>query len=386
MVRKLTTLILAAVFIGLTGCTQGGGGPTTWLDQPLDNTKLPLARTQIMAHASDDSGVASFEFFIDKDPLVSVKAGGGKFGEALVEWEPKAPGEYTVRVHAVNGAGNSGPDAISVVTVGEMAGLPITVTPSITPVALAEISDTPVPVAAGTTVTITVTISPTTEKGLKVVANQNANCRYGPSTAYQSVGFLLKGQHAPIVGRNSYGDWFVINLPGKTVSCWVSGVAVDVTGDTGQVAVVIPPELIISDTPEEEEPITEPEEPIITPPTIEQMIIIPIDTIPPVISNLQASPNLILMQGPGCPTYSRVTLVSAAVSDEGGLGSVVANWSLAGQQGQNAMSPAGGGIYQASFGPLSTVGELSITVSAQDTAGNSATAGPVTVQVQNCIE
>jgi hypothetical protein len=74
------------------------------------------------------------------------------------------------------------------------------------------------------------------------------------------------------------------------------------------------------------------------------------------------------------------------VTDETGVSNVVARWGFAGQSGEVYMSSFGAGGYQAVIGPLNTVGELAITVFAEDLAGNSAESGPAIVQVQNCIE
>ncbi len=115
---RLIALLLVALL--LASCAAPGQGPRTWLDRPLDGSKHPLGPIIILAHASDADGVASFEFFIDQDPLVDVSAAGGRLGEAAVEWTPTEPGTYTVRARATDSAGNVGSEATSVVTVGDM--------------------------------------------------------------------------------------------------------------------------------------------------------------------------------------------------------------------------------------------------------------------------
>jgi len=109
-----------AMSVLLAACGSPGQGPMTWLDQPLDGSRLPLAPVTILAHASDPDGVASFEFFIDQDSLATAPAGGGRLGEATVGWTPAEPGTYTIRARAVDSAGNTGSEATSVVTVGEL--------------------------------------------------------------------------------------------------------------------------------------------------------------------------------------------------------------------------------------------------------------------------
>jgi hypothetical protein len=74
----------------------------------------------IQAHASDADAVATFEFFVDDAPLVSATADGGRLGMAMVEWNPTAPGTYTIRAQGIDNQGNAGSDAISVITVGQV--------------------------------------------------------------------------------------------------------------------------------------------------------------------------------------------------------------------------------------------------------------------------
>ncbi|MGB3904372.1 MAG: Ig-like domain-containing protein [Anaerolineae bacterium] len=92
----------------------------TWLDRPLDGSKLPLGPVTILAHASDADGVASFEFFVDNDPLATAPAAGDRLGEGTVGWTPTEPGTYTIRARAIDTQGNPGSEATSVVTVGEL--------------------------------------------------------------------------------------------------------------------------------------------------------------------------------------------------------------------------------------------------------------------------
>jgi len=118
-----------AMSVLLAACAAPGQGPMTWLDQPLDGSRLPLAPVTILAHASDPDGVASFEFLIDQDPLATAPAAGGRLGEATVGWTPAEPGTYTIRARAIDSAGNTGSAATSVVTVGELVEPSLTAQP-----------------------------------------------------------------------------------------------------------------------------------------------------------------------------------------------------------------------------------------------------------------
>jgi len=123
-------LVLALV---LAACAPSSTqGPTAWLDQPLDGARLPLAPQEVTAHASDADGVASLEFYVDGTILVSAPAGGGVLEHATVGWNPSGPGVYTIGVQATDSQGTVGPEARSVVTVGEVAS-PSPPVPSIAP-------------------------------------------------------------------------------------------------------------------------------------------------------------------------------------------------------------------------------------------------------------
>jgi hypothetical protein len=218
---------------------------------------------------------------------------------------------------------------------------------------------------------MTSTPSPTTPAVAELIARQNANCRLGPGTAYETTAFLLQGQRALVVGRNTQSDWFFISLPDKAEKCWVSKSTVEFQGDINLLAVISAP----------------PPPQIITV-TVGAIIIVPppllVDITPPVVSFPSALPPQILVDGPGCLSYPRITVVSVTVTDETGVSNVVARWSIAGQSGEVSMSSSGGGGYQAVIGPLNTGGELAITVFAVDLAGNSAESGPAIVQVIYC--
>ena len=138
------SLLLAACS---TSVSTHGHGPTVWLDQPLDGARLPLAPQEITAHASDTTGVASFEFYVDGNLLVSAPArmiapldvytasfpgseSTAYLADATVGWNPSRPGVYTVSAKATDIQGNAGAEARAVVTVGEVVS-PSLPTPSV---------------------------------------------------------------------------------------------------------------------------------------------------------------------------------------------------------------------------------------------------------------
>lgn len=122
MGRNIVCCVLVLVLgLVLAACAPSSTqGPSTWVDQPLDGGRLPLGPEEVTAHASDAGGVASLEFYVEGTLLVRAPAGGGVLEHATVGWTPSRPGVYTLSVKARDSQGNIGPEAIAVVTVGEV--------------------------------------------------------------------------------------------------------------------------------------------------------------------------------------------------------------------------------------------------------------------------
>jgi uncharacterized protein YgiM (DUF1202 family) len=120
LMKRLDNFVVAILLLSLTltACSQPVAGPSAWIDRPLDNSTHPLAPLIIQAHASDTSGVASFEFVVDDATLTIISATGGRLSEASYEWTPSAPGTYTIKVRATNAGGDVGAFASSRVTIG----------------------------------------------------------------------------------------------------------------------------------------------------------------------------------------------------------------------------------------------------------------------------
>jgi hypothetical protein len=59
------------------------------------------------------------------------------------------------------------------------------------------------------------------------VANQNANVRSGPGTAYPSIGAIPKGGSATVIGRNAVAGWWYIEYPSAGRFGWIAGSVVD---------------------------------------------------------------------------------------------------------------------------------------------------------------
>ncbi|MBN1439086.1 MAG: hypothetical protein JW929_06725 [Anaerolineales bacterium] len=85
------------------------------------------------------------------------------------------------------------------------------------------------------------TPTPSSEKGPTATLTANTNCRRGASTDHEIVTFLRDGQTAPIVGRNADGTWWLVQVPGTAVRCWVWGQLTETRGDLNGVPFVESP-------------------------------------------------------------------------------------------------------------------------------------------------
>ena len=354
--RRFLAFPLLLVIL-LVGCLSPRGGPQTWIDFPLNDSSLPLAPVSITAHASHSSGVSTIVFAVNGDEQAAVTVGGTRLEDATYQWVPPAPGRYTLEVRSQDRNGNFGSSTVVVVTVGDATSAPTTekTTPGIptSTLTLTEgaptLSVTPTTTSSPTITNtrITPSVTPKTPQPPPepmVTANQNANCREGPSTDYEVSGYLMTGEQAPIEGQLAGGYWFVITPPGSTQSCWIAGSVVNVSGDLGSVKVVSAP-----------------------PP--------PEDTTPPEILASYANPSLIYQDYP-CPGYPVTGQSIVQATDDSGISSVQATWTIRNQSGNQVASgnlgysSNDGTTYEAQFGPSSYTGSITINGVVSDNAGN----------------
>jgi|GEM_PF-280287 len=93
--------------------------------------------------------------------------------------------------------------------------------------------------AAATSPTAEPVATPT---GPYITAEEGANIRSGPDTAYERIGQLAAGSPIAVIGKTSAGDWWQINFPrGSDARGWVNAEVVTFTGDAGAVPVVETP-------------------------------------------------------------------------------------------------------------------------------------------------
>lgn len=89
-----------------------------------------------------------------------------------------------------------------------------------------------------TTITHTATITPTpTFDFPDVNVLMQANCRYGPGTAYLYAHGLYAGDKGEVNGRNYSGTWLWIKPENLDWHCWVAASVVEIEGDIGTVVV-----------------------------------------------------------------------------------------------------------------------------------------------------
>jgi len=76
-----------------------------------------------------------------------------------------------------------------------------------------------------------------------VKVSVDTNCRLGPGVAYKAISALTIEQEAQIVGKNSFvPNYWVINNPSGSGTCWLWGQYATVTGDTsGLQEYAVPP-------------------------------------------------------------------------------------------------------------------------------------------------
>ncbi len=112
------TFVLITLVLLLASCSRSGPGPSSWIDKPLDKSSYPLQPLEIIAHASSDAGVSSIEFTVDDTLIGIVRVGGNRFEIARQAWHPEEPGVYQVKITSLDSAGQRGPEAVSIVYIG----------------------------------------------------------------------------------------------------------------------------------------------------------------------------------------------------------------------------------------------------------------------------
>ncbi|MCJ7518754.1 MAG: Ig-like domain-containing protein [Anaerolineaceae bacterium] len=343
MKKLSTTALIASLLIAsFSACQPSGEGPNAWIDQPLDDETFPLQSLTLQAHASDSDGVGTIEFSVNDQILKTINAGGTRFGQAAMEWMPSAPGVYTIYAKATDNAGNAGAVASSTITIIDQVVLVPPIEPE-QPIIEPEKVTEEEPEEE-----IQLAEEPEPLPGPVAIPNQTINCRSGPGTDYKVLAALSSTQQALIIGRLSDNTWYVVTHPDKQIECWVAANIVQLKGSLDGVSIRQPPALPVK--PPEEEPPAPPEPEI--------------DTKPPKIASVSLSPGTIYQQG--CGGFTQTAVLTVDVIDLGGVAAVEAAWT----GGSIKLTHIGGYSYQATIGPISTLGSVLIYGSAVDNAGN----------------
>jgi len=93
-----------------------------------------------------------------------------------------------------------------------------TVTATTQAVAVPQASETPTATATSGIISVSVSV--------------DTNCRTGPGTPYPSVGALLVGETAEVVGKFPSAGFWIIKNPDGYDNCWLWGQYATVVGDT----------------------------------------------------------------------------------------------------------------------------------------------------------
>ena len=239
--------ILALLLCSSTACnlnpaafTDPAPGPAAWIDAPLDGSSLPLAEYNVVSHASDPSGIASFELSVNGKVFHTDAVSGDQTGQTIAHiqqaWAPQAPGSYLIALRAANAQGVFGPYAFARVTVGRLSAQ--TATPSQT----ATVTATPSPTATTTvspTPTLTATPSVPTATGLR-----NTNCHDGPADVFKNSGTLFNAQTVVIEGINAERTWIWVRHPNFAAGhCWIFIPIVQVNGSLDGLPIIQEPAL-----------------------------------------------------------------------------------------------------------------------------------------------
>jgi hypothetical protein len=87
------------------------------------------------------------------------------------------------------------------------------------------------------------TPTPPADETATATFTENTNCRRGASINHEIVTYLKKGQVVLIVGRNDDSSWWLIQVPGSALRCWVWNTFVKTHGDLTRVPIAESPVL-----------------------------------------------------------------------------------------------------------------------------------------------
>jgi Bacterial Ig domain len=116
-----TIAVLLTLVVVAPGASAQRTVGAAWIDEPIAGGRLPLGPVTVTAHATDASGVASIELYVDgalvdTQPATAAASPAGSttsFAVATLSWTPPAAGGYRL---AADGVGTDGTRTVSRVT------------------------------------------------------------------------------------------------------------------------------------------------------------------------------------------------------------------------------------------------------------------------------
>jgi len=381
MNRKNCLQLSFVLIIILSSCGTPSGGPQAWLDWPLDDSTHPLAPLTIQAHASDESGIAQFEFYVNDTLLSTVDSDGSRLSERIIEWSPPEPGTYDIKVRAFDSSGVPGGYAIATINIGGQTNeIIVTTTPSTDLLCtlnqlVAPIQEAP---ADNSTVNTPVHFAWSDKAYLEIGCHPHS---WRVDISEQSNFSDNSSGFGTLDHLETSRDW-----PLPAGKCYYWRVMAYVPDDNGPASVTrqfcIPAVLVPVPITPTFTPTNIPIPKITSSPTLELIV----DTTPPSFFSTGVSPDTILTEGGGCPNYERTVTVAAAIADENGLSSVVAYWNIGATESGQVNLQEGNLGYWAVIGPVNTTGTMEVYITARDTFGNVAQSDLLYVTVNNCIQ
>lgn len=236
---QVLAVALASLLMVLPAC---GGAPVALaatISAPDATTALKVSQVVNITGKVTGSGLKSVDVYVDgaKFATVDTAAQNNEF-QINVPWTPDKAGAHVIQLKGLNDKGDVLIASDAVFVTVQSAATTVAQATTTAPTA-APATPTPAPTAAQPQATATPQGATASVKDGDYV-----NVRKGPSTAYDKVGTLDRGQTALIRGKNADGTWWQITFPaGQDGVGWVFGGLVTVVGDTSQLAVAGAPPL-----------------------------------------------------------------------------------------------------------------------------------------------
>jgi uncharacterized protein YraI len=216
---------IGGVVKGVVYQDTNGNGVIDPGEGPLDGMQVSLADCgPLQSQVTAADGNFNFTNLPEGSCHVSVSKAGWHFS-----------GSFPSLGYPIPVASNPAlPTAFSIFMAPDSTAVPsFTNTPAISP------TDTLTPVPASLTPTPADTATATASAAMITPSTANANCRFGPGTAFLSVGVLLVGQTVPILGTITDRTWWQIDNPSAVgTKCWVSNTVTITSGDLSHVPVL----------------------------------------------------------------------------------------------------------------------------------------------------